>query len=37
MLKTPRSIVRTLTIGDVTEPDTPVTGGDDEEDGPQVQ
>ena len=37
LLKTPRSIVKTLTIGEVTEPDTPVGDGEDEEDGPQVQ
>lgn len=38
MLKTPRVMEQTIYIGEVTEPDTPVTGGeDDEEDGPEVQ
>ncbi len=37
MLKTPRSITQNITIGDVTDSDAPVTGGDDEDDGPQVQ
>lgn len=36
-LKTPRSFVQTLIVGEA-EPDAPVTGGEDEEeDGPQVQ